>query len=112
MTSRQRLRRSVAVPRKLLNLLVRRFAAAVPRRFAGVPKNSIRSMCGGSGAVCAAKPHTPMRSAAPLKRAAGAWKPRGGASEPCGMSAEPLHDLRQGRAVACEMAAALPVRRR
>jgi hypothetical protein len=59
MTSRQRLRRSAAVPRKLLNLLVRRLAAAVLRRFAGVPKNSIRSMCGGSGAVCAAKPPYP-----------------------------------------------------
>jgi hypothetical protein len=89
MTSRQRQRRSAAVPRKLLNLLVRRLRAAVLRRSAGVPKNSIRSMCGGSGAVCAAKPHTPMRSAALLERAAGAWKPGVGASQPCGMSAEP-----------------------
>ena len=71
MTSRQRQRRSAAVPRKLLNLLVRRFAAAVLGRC--VPPN----------------PHTPMRSAALLERAAGAWKPRGCASEPCGMSAEP-----------------------
>jgi hypothetical protein len=60
MTSRKRLRRSAAVPRKLLNLLTRRFVAAVLRRFAGVPKTSIRSMCGGSAAVSALNPHTPI----------------------------------------------------
>lgn len=59
MTSPQRLRRSAAVPRRLLNLLVRRSAAAVLRRFAGVPKNLSRSMCGGSAALSALNPHTP-----------------------------------------------------
>jgi len=88
MTSRQRQRRSAAVPRKLLNLLVRRLRAAVLRRSAGVPKNSIRSMA-VLGRCVPPNPHTPMRSAALLERAAGAWKPRGCASEPCGMSAEP-----------------------
>jgi hypothetical protein len=65
MTSRRRLRRSAAVPRNLLNLLVRRFFAAVLRWFAAVPKNSIISMCGGPAAVGVRNPHTPMRSAAP-----------------------------------------------
>jgi hypothetical protein len=60
MTSRQRLRRSAAVPRKLLHLLMRWFSAAVMRRFAAVPKSSMKSGCGGSAAVCADKPPYPL----------------------------------------------------
>ena len=74
MTSRQRLRRSAAVPSKLLNLLVRRFSAAVLRRC--VPRN----------------PHTPMRSAALLERAAGAWKAGGARANPVECQPSRLHE--------------------
>lgn len=73
MTSRQRLRRFAAVVRKPLNLLLRRFAAAVLRRFAAVPKSPMKSICGGSAAVCVAKPPYPL--CAP-RRHAGAHRGR------------------------------------
>jgi hypothetical protein len=134
MTSRQRLRRSAAVPRKLLNLLVRRFSAAVLRRFAAVPKTSIKSMCGGSAAVCAAKPPYPYALRGAFWSAPRVHGSRGGASQPRWTSPEPARrtvvaheqddwferlprrswasDLALVRAVAGELAAAAKVRLR
>jgi len=64
------MRRSAAVVSNILKLFMRRCVAAVLRRSAAVPKNPIKATCGGSAAVCAANPHTPLRYAGALERPA------------------------------------------
>lgn len=65
------LRRFAAVVRNPLILLVRRFSAAVLRRFAAVPKTSTKSTCGGSAAVVPRNPLLPpTRTRAPVERPA------------------------------------------